>query len=167
MLAGVGLCMAPHAASAKLSGPCTGTGTLQQTGKTYDARAVNLVKIPHKGDVTYSGRTQASGKRVAVGQVVLSFPPPIGDVTLGDWGMDGKATGSSGKSGHYHYDVTDLIAGIKFPISGYDKEPGLPLCSGSVVLQIDGTSKVAWASLVFTVIAAAGVALSIRARSVG
>ena len=166
MLAGLALCVAPHAAGATLTGPCSGTGTLRQTGRTYNAANVTLVKIPHSGDVDYVGRTQASGKRLAVGQVSLSFPPPIGKVSLGDWGKDGKDTGSSGKSGHYHYDITKLLAGIKFPLSGYDKEPGLALCKGSVVLQIDGTSPAAFVSLALTVISAAGVFFSLSAKQV-
>jgi hypothetical protein len=151
-------------ASAHLEGPCTGTGTLRQTGRTYDAKVVNAVTIPHSGDVDYVGATEASGKRVAVGEVRLSLPPPFGKVVLGEWGKNGKQTGSSGRHGKYHYDVTSLVAGIKFPVSGYDREPGLALCSGSVVVQIEGDSPIAWASLALSVVALAGVALSIRPR---
>jgi hypothetical protein len=157
---------ASEPAGARLQGPCTGSGTLRQTGRTYDAKTVDFVKIPRTGDVDYVGTTEASGKRVAVGQVRISLPPPIGKVVLGQWGKDGKQTGSSGRRGKYHYDVTNLIAGIKFPVSGYDDEPGLPRCSGAVVVQIDGHSPLAWVSLGLSVVAIAGVALSIRPRGV-
>ena len=154
-------------ASARLSGPCKGSGTLKSTGRTYDARAVNFVKIPRKDTVAYQGATSASGQRLAVGETAVKFPWPVGKIVLGEWGKDGKKTGSSGKTSTYDYDFPALIAGIKVPVTGYDREPGLPLCSGSVVVQIEGKSPVAWASLAFTVIALAGVSLSIRARKVG
>lgn len=168
MLAGVGLFLVPRPASADLTGPCTGTGTLQSSGKTYDAKVVSSVTIPRSDDVDYKGTTTASGKRLAVGEVKLEMPPPLGDISLGDWGKDGKSTGSSGKSGHYHYDFPSVIAGIKFPISGFDDEPpqgaGGPDCSGHVTISIAGTSPVAWASLAFTVVSLAGVFLSIRVK---
>ena len=166
IVAGV-LCLSATPAGAQLSGPCTGKGTQVQQGVTYDATTVNFVKIPRKGDVKWIGTTTASGKRVAVGEVDVKLPWPIGNVDIGDWGKTGVPTGSSGNSGTYHYDFSPLLAGIKVPVSGYDQEPGLPICKGDVVVELNGTSPIAWVSLAVTVFAVLGLSLAVRAKKVG
>jgi hypothetical protein len=163
-LAGLGVAMTARPAGATLTGPCQATGTLVKAGKTYDAAKITGVTIPRKDTVAYDGSTRASGKRLAVGQVEIKLPPPFGSVTLGDWGKDGQKTGSSGKKSTYDYDFSSLLAGIKVPLSGEDNEPGLPKCSGSVVVSLEGHSPLLIASLVLTVVAIAGVSLSVRAR---
>jgi hypothetical protein len=150
-------------AHAALNGPCTAVGTLRATGKAYDAKVVDNITIPRVGDVDWKASTGKSGRRLAVGEVRVKFPAPIGEVTVGDWGKNGKTTNAAGNSGDYHYDLPTLIAGIKVPVSGDHSEPGVT-CSGVVVVQIEGTSPLAWASLAFTVFAIAGLALAIRAR---
>jgi hypothetical protein len=42
-------------ASAKLNGPCTGTGTFKAQGKTYDAATTDDITLPAKDTVSYKG----------------------------------------------------------------------------------------------------------------
>jgi hypothetical protein len=155
-------------AGAKLTGGCTASGKLVQTGKTYDARTTDSAKIPRAGDVKWKGSVPVPAtKRAAVGEVQVKFPWPVGDIEIGHWGKDGKQTGSNANAGTYHYDFPRLIAGIKVLVHGRDQEPSGVLCQGAVVVQIEGTSPLAWVALALTVVMVLNLSLTIRARKVG
>lgn len=155
-------------AGASLTGGCQASGTQLQTGKSYNAVTTNSAKIPRAGDVRWKGSVPVPAtKRAAVGEVQVKFPWPVGDVEIGHWGKDGKKTGSNANTGTYHYDFPQLIAGVKAVVHGRDQEPTGVLCRGSVVVQIAGTSPLAWASLALTVVMVLNLALTIRARKVG
>ena len=166
MVGGTTLLMTAGASNAAVTGPCKGVGTIIQTNKTYDASVVNAVTIPRQGTVRYVGSTQATGKRLAVGEVQIELPPPIGKVDLGVWGHDGKRASASGKKGTYKYTFSKLLAGITVRVSGIDREPGYPNCSGYIDVTLEGRSPLAWASLAITVVALGGVSLSVRARRI-
>lgn len=159
----------PGVAHANLNGPCTGSGVVtgegESAGTTYNAKTVDKATIPRAGTVAWEGSngTQSSKERLAVGEVQVGFPPPIGKITVGEWGKDGKKSSKSGNSDVYEYDLPSVLAGIDIPVSGSHSEPGIK-CSGSVVITIDGTSPLAIASVVFTVVSVAGLYLSIKAR---
>ena len=150
-------------ASASLDGPCTASGTIVETSERHDAKTTDEATIPRTGEVAWEGSTSGSGERETSGEVTVGFPPPIGDVVVGEWGKDGEKSSKSANSDVYEYDLPSVIAGIEIPVSGTHQEPGIQ-CSGTVVVTIDGTSPLAWASMAFTVISVAGLYLSIRAR---
>jgi hypothetical protein len=168
LLGGVVVVGVAPPAGASLTGGCQASGTQLQTGRSYNAVTTDFAKIPRAGDVKWKGSVPVPAtKRLAVGEVQVKFPWPVGDVEIGHWGKDGKKTGSNANQGTYHYDFPTLIAGVKTLVHGRDQEPAGVLCQGSVVVQIAGTSPLAWASLALTVVMVLNLALTIRARKVG
>ncbi|HTD49917.1 MAG TPA: hypothetical protein VK771_04915 [Acidimicrobiia bacterium] len=168
-LAFAGLVVAGAAtpAQAELTGGCKASGTQVQSGRFYDAVTTNFAKIPRAGDVKWKGSVPVPAtKRLAVGEVQVKFPWPVGDIEIGHWGKNGKETGSNANTGTYHYDFPTLIAGIKVLVHGRDQEPSGVLCKGAVVVQIEGTSPFAWASLALTIVMVLNLSLTIRARKV-
>ncbi len=154
-------------ANANLTGGCSATGTHQTTGKTYDAQKTNFAKLPRTGDVKWEGAVPVPpAARLAVGEVQIKFPWPVGNVEIGSWGKNGKTTSANSNSGTYRYDFPKAIAGIKVLVHGRDKEPNGVLCKGSVVVQIEGTSPLAWVSLALTFFMVMNLSLTIRARKV-
>ena len=167
LLIGGAIAAAPLPASASLVGGCTATGTQLTTGKAYDAQRVNFAKIPRHGDVKWKASVPVPAtKRAAVGEVQVKFPWPVGDVEIGHWGKNGKQTGSNRNQGVYHYNFPKVIAGIKVLVHGRDTEPNGVVCRGAVVVQIEGKSPLAWASLALTLFMVMNLSLTIRARRV-
>jgi hypothetical protein len=165
LLAGGFVLGAAAPASAALVGGCKASGTQVQQGRSYDAVSTDFAKLPRKGDVKWHGSVPVPPtKRVAVGEVKIKFPWPVGDVEIGNWGKDGKTTSSNGNSGTYHYDLPQAIAGIKVLVHGRHQEPSGVRCSGSVVVQLEGTSPLAWGSLALTIVLVLNMGLLIRAR---
>jgi hypothetical protein len=148
-------------ASAGLDGPCTASGTLVETGKVYDPKQIDEATIPRAGEIAWQGATGVTDERVTTGHVRVAFPPPIGEVVVGEW--DDEST-KPGNNGTYTYDLPSVVAGVDIPVSGQHAEPGIE-CSGKVVVTIDGTSPLAWASLALTVISLIGVFLSMQVVS--
>jgi hypothetical protein len=154
-------------ASAALKGGCKATGTQVQTNKTYAAVTTNFAKIPRSGDVKWSGSVPVPAtKRLAVGEVQVKFPWPVGDVEIGQWGKDGKMTGSNRNSGTYRYNFPAELEGIKVLVHGRDQEPSGVVCRGAVVVQLNGTNPLAWVSLIITIVLVMNLALTVRARKV-
>ncbi len=165
LLVGSAIAIAPSPAGANVTGGCAATGVILTTGKSYDAQKINFAKIPRVGDVKWKASVPVPAtKRVAVGEVQVKFPWPIGDIEIGQWGKNGKRTGSNANDGTYHYDFPTLIAGIKVLVHGRDQEPSGVLCKGAVVVQIEGTSPLAWASVALTIFMVMNLSLTIRAR---
>ena len=80
-------------AGASLTGGCQASGTQLQSGKSYDAVTTDFARIPRTGDVKWKGSVPVPAtKRLAVGEVQVKFPWPVGDVEIGHWGKDGKRT---------------------------------------------------------------------------
>ena len=155
------LVLTATAADASLTGACRASGTLVSPGtptRTYDPKTVDEVTIPRKGDVHWQASTGVSGDRTATGDVRIEFPPPIGKVTIGEWGKNGKKVGRPGNSGVYHYSLPSLIEGIKIPVSGEHHEPGIN-CAGAVVVQVKGRSPLAWVALALTLVTVMNLAL--------
>ncbi len=148
-------------AQASLDGPCTASGTIVETGVVYDPKQIDEATIPRTGKVAWQGATGVGEERETTGEVVVAFPPPIGDVVVGDWG--GEST-KPGNDGTYTYDLPNVIAGIDIPVSGRHEEPGIQ-CSGAVVVTIEGTSPLAWASVALTLVSIIGVFLSMQVVS--
>jgi hypothetical protein len=160
------LLLAAAPAGASLTGACQASGTLVSAGtptRTYDPKTVDKATIPRTGDVRWRVAVGASGDRAANGEVGIKFPPPIGVVTLGEWGKNGKKVGRSANSGMYHYGLPSLLAGIKVPVSGEHHEAGID-CAGQVVVQIKGRSPLVWVSLALTLVTVLNLALVMRAK---
>jgi hypothetical protein len=158
------LVIGASAGHAALTGPCEASGTLVKDGPTYNAKSLpGVVEIPRKDSVRWTGSVTPTVKempRPVKGEVVVHFPPPIGDVTVGSWGDQSSKVENADT---YVYDVPSVIAGVEIPISGSHTEQGVT-CKGSAVVKVRGTSPVAWASLAFTVVSLVGVGLSITAK---
>jgi hypothetical protein len=88
---------------------------------------------------------------------------PIGEITIGEWGKDGKKVSKPSNSGTYKYDLPSVIAGIKIPVNGEHHEPGID-CKGAVLLTIKGRSPLAWVSVALTAIAVMNMSFVMRAR---
>jgi hypothetical protein len=160
------LVLAAAPAGASLTGACQASGTLVSKGKptrTYNPKLIDKATIPRKGDVKWKASTGVSGDRTATGEVRVKFPPPVGNVIVGEWGKNGKKVGRPANSGTYHYSLPKLIAGIKIPVSGEHHEPGIN-CAGAVVVQVEGTSPLAWAALALTLVTVMNMALIMRAK---
>lgn len=157
----VGLLAAP--AGASLTGDCEAGGTLMSDGVPYNAAELpDEVIVQAKDSVMWHGSAgdggDAEGKgpeRQIKGEVVVDFP--FGSVTVGDW--DESSTTYS-NAGTYDWDVSDLLAGIPIPVSGYHEELGIR-CDGSGVVKIDGTSPIAYVSALFMVISLVGIGISV------
>jgi hypothetical protein len=160
------LLLAAAPAGASLTGVCQASGTLVSSGtptRTYDPKTVDTATIPRTGDVQWRVAVGASGDRAANGEVGIKFPPPVGNVNLGEWGKNGKKVGRSANSGVYHYDLSSFLAGIKVPVSGEHHEAGIN-CAGQVVVQLKGRSPLVWVSLALTLVTLLNVSLVMRAR---
>lgn len=152
-------------AGATLDGQCTASGTLQAGGFTVDPKAVEageVITVPAEDDVAWKGSVVAKDTPRAISGYV-DVKLPFTKVRAGDWESPDSETVEN--SGSYHYDLPSLLAGIKVPVSGAHTEPGVE-CSGSVVVQIEGTSALAWVSLVLTVVSLAGVFLAVSVKQV-
>jgi hypothetical protein len=155
-------------AGASLSGKCTAEGTVfsgnpPRSAGPYNPKVVDKVTVPRKGDVKWKGGTGVTGDRAARGEVRVEFPPPVGKVTVGEWGKNGKKVGRPSNSGTYHYSLPSLIAGIKIPVSGEHHEPGID-CVGAVLVTIKGRSPLAWVSLALTVATVMNMSLIMRGK---
>lgn len=153
-------------AGAALTGACKAQGTVVSPGhptRTYDPKLIDKATVPRKGDVHWQASTGVSGDRAATGEVRVKFPPPVGKVTVGEWGKNGKKVGRPANSGTYHYSLPTLIAGIKVPVSGEHHEPGIN-CYGAVVVSVEGHSPLAWVSLALTLVTVMNMALIMRAK---
>lgn len=150
-------------AGASLEGPCKASARFTDGGFTVDPKTTDEVTIPRADDVEWTGSVAVTEKRHVDGSVTVKFPPPIGDVTVGDWESEGEKAASSGT---YHYDLPEVLAGFDIPVSGVHHDKGFT-CTGSLVVRIDGggiSNPATLASLGFTVVSALGVLLAIRAR---
>jgi hypothetical protein len=145
------------------AGNCVGTGTWQDGGErgpfTEDSRQLapgDTVKIPLKDTITWKGwlprlvNLPPEGEppplgtniefRQIRGKVEIELPPPIGWVTVDDWGV--KVTKPSQKvvnEGEHEYDFPSVLAGVKVPVRGEHFEGSQLYCSGSAKVQFEGS----------------------------
>jgi hypothetical protein len=150
------------AASAELTGPCTGTG--QVNGVVYNPKVQDSIVIPRAGEVHWRGTVPGAGKRAIEGAVKVKLPWPFEEITLnGSWG---KTSAKHANAGIYVYDLPSVLAGPKFTVFGQHKEPGV-FCTGTIDVQITGSK---WknpaliASLLFTALAVINLSIAIRVK---
>ena len=158
------LALGASPASASLDGPCEASGTFGDGGMTVDAKTTDEVEIPRKDTVAWVASVPAKeGERPISGDVRVEFPPPIGEVTVGDWSSDSSTYSNSDV---YEYDLPSVIAGFDIPVSGIHRDAGFT-CSGTVIVRVEGgglKNPAALASLAFTFVSLVGVSLAIRVR---
>jgi hypothetical protein len=157
------------AASATLSGPCTASGTFTNgfDGQpfTVDASTSVVVEIPRSDVVAWTGAISGvSGERRTGGHVAVDLPWPLGKVTIDTW-SDDDATSVS-ESGEEDYDLPSLVPrGVEFEVTGAHAENGVVVCSGKVVVKVEGSafdSPLVYPSLGLTAAGAAGLAVAMR-----
>ena len=153
------------AAHAALAGPCTGTGTIN--GKVYDPKIDDLAVVPRAGEVHWRGTVKpVRGTRAIEGTVYLKLPPPFGHVVIGNGTWNGRSSRYA-NSGVYTYNLPAVLVGPKFTLFGHHAERGKVVCTGSIDVQISGSTlknPAFIASLLFTVLALINVSLVIRVR---
>lgn len=158
-------------AVAEVSGPCDGSATWS-TGLVVNARDIEageVIVVPRVASVTWSGSINLdpppTEPRAASGYVRIKLPFPIGQVTVGDWSDTGTTVANSGS---YDYELTNILAGFKVPVTASHWEgtltpTGSATCTGSAVLQLEGTNPAGFIAAALTVISIAGVYLSVQA----
>jgi hypothetical protein len=152
------------AARATTTGPCTATGTINR--KTYSAAEVSVV-IPKQAAVRWRGAIKGSGKRVINGKIYLQLPPPFGKMVIGNGKWDGPSARYA-NTGVYKYDFPAALVGPKFVLSGNHAEKGAVVCTGTVIVQLEGSKSrnpLLIASLVLTFFAILNVGLVMRVRA--
>ena len=152
-------------AGATVKGPCTAGGTIK--GKTYDATAAS-VKIPRSGDVAWKGAINrgGSGTRPVEGKVYLKLPPPWSKVVIADGDWDGPSSRNA-NSGTYHYSLPSVLVGPKATLFGHHAERGAVVCTGTIVVQFQGSvwsNPTLLVSLGLTVLALINFALVLRVK---
>lgn len=148
-------------AAAKLDGPCEAGGSFTESGVTIDVRAAGTerVTVPRADTVAWYGSVEPAGvPRDVSGSVKIDLPRPFGTLTIDSWSAEGSS--EVAKQGEESYDLgTWVPGGAKVRVHGEHLENGAVLCSGQVLLRVDGSpfdSPVAPAALVLTAATAAG-----------
>jgi len=150
-------------AGANMTGPCEASGTLTAAGFTVDAKKSDKVTVPSKDDVAWKASVPGRGRRSISGSIDVSFPPPIGKITVGEWSSESKTYSNADT---YSYDLPSVVAGFDIPVTGTHHDKGFT-CSGSVIVRVEGgglKNPAALASLGFTVISAAGVSIALLVK---
>ena len=152
----------PHGSSGsmELSGPCTATATIDQTGTVIDPKASNDLKAPIKGSASYSASISGvTAPRAEGGEVHVALPPGLPSVTIKSW-ADDKAKATS-DSGDVSWDLPSALPrGITVKASGVQNDQGAS-CSGWMNVKLDGSitdSPAGPASLALTVVFLVGAA---------
>ena len=156
--AGVGV--APAAASADVitpPGACVATGHWLNSGLNESSTGLNssdVIKIPAADTVQWAGNIAGHAlgsvgpRRPISGAVKLDLP--IGSVTIDSWG---KTSVRYANTGRHKYDLPSVLKGIKMKLHGEHSESGRLACSGSVYVEVSGTSPLLWGGVGMLVIA--------------
>jgi hypothetical protein len=127
-------------------GACHGEGKWQKAGlneASADHVPSDVIKVPRKDTVAWTGGigTAEPGATIAdrpiKGSVQIQLPPPVGWVTIDDWG---KHTTAAANSGTHSYDFPNVLVGVKMKLQGSHYDNGNLTCKGSVFVQIEGGS---------------------------
>ena len=154
-----GMGIAPASAGADVTTPpgeCVATGHWLNSGQTESSTAHNpsdVIKIPAKDTVQWAGNIKGYAlgsqgpRRQISGSVELDLP--IGSATIDSWG---KSSVRYANTGRHKYDLPSLLKGIKMKLHGHHSENGKLVCSGSVYMEISGTSPLVWGGVGLLVI---------------
>ncbi len=135
-------------------GACVGSGTWQE-GRLPETSTKHVpsdvITIPRKDVVSWSGAIGGAQlgdevpRREIAGKVELQLPPPVGWITIDDWGGNSVRAANEGV---HDYDLPSLLGGVKMKLRGQHSDAGSLTCSGSVFVQIDGSSPLLIAGIV-------------------
>lgn len=147
-------------------GSCTATGhwvhqRYIRTSTSYVPS--DVVAVPQKDTVDWQGHEH--GKPIGYfgpprpidGAVQVTVPFGI-KVTVWHWGGDKSPRYSN--EGQESYNVPSLLIGVRMKLSGYEKDNGQLVCSGSVYVQVIGSrlkSPLGWIGLAGIVVFGAGL----------
>jgi hypothetical protein len=145
---------------------CTATGHWLSAGFTKSSTQYvpsDIVKIPQKDKVDWIGHED--GKPIGYfgpprpidGAVQVTVPFGI-SVTVWHWG--GHKSPRYSNEGQESYNVPSILIGIPMKLSGYEKDNGVTVCSGSVYVEVTGSrikNPLGWAGLAGIVIFGAGL----------
>jgi len=125
-------------AHAVLSGPCTGQGTFESQGRTYEASTSDKLVLPAKDSVAYTGTIDAAQPegRSHRGEITLKLPPPLPSIAIADWSDDD--TDALSDTGTYDYDLPFIVPrGVTLNLEGEHVDTA-GTCTGSVEVEIEG-----------------------------
>ena len=122
-----------------------------------------MVSVPQKGTVQWQGHEM--GKPIGYvgpvrpidGKIQVTLPFGVA-VTVWHWGGDTSPRYSN--KGQEKYNVPSALIGVKLKLSGYEKDSGKTVCSGSVFLEVAGSkikNPVGWVGLGGSIIFLAGM----------
>jgi hypothetical protein len=157
-VAGIGtvvLVAAAAPAHGRLDGPCSGAGTFESQGRTYDPATTDEITVPDEDSVAYVGEIDAppGEERSHHGKIELKLPPPLPSVAIEDWESD--STDETSDEGTYDYDLPAFVPrGVTLNLEGEHVDTA-GTCTGAVEVEIEGGPL---DSPVPTAIAAAGTA---------
>ena len=154
-----------HADVITPSGACSATGTWVGAGFSRSSAQYNsssVIDIPQTDRVDWTGSEQGKPigfvgtRRPIDGKVQLAVPFGV-KVTIYKWG--GSSVRYS-NSGHEHYNLPSVLVGVKLRLSGYEKDSGQTVCSGSVYVKVSGgklKNPIGWAGIGGTALASVGL----------
>lgn len=153
-------------------GACTATGHWVTEGVTRASTQYvpsDIVKIPQKDTVDWQGHEHGEPigyfgpPRPIDGAVQVTLPFGI-KVTVWHWGGDKSPRYSN--EGQESYNVPSVLVRIPLKLSGYEKDDGALVCSGSVYLEVAGSrfkNPVGWGALAgFVIFGALMLAAGLR-----
>ena len=141
----VGVCLWAAPAGADVVSPpgaCSGTGQWSRAGldeTTAEHSPSDVIVIPKADDVAWTGTVGGAApgdtgpERPISGEIVLDLP--LASVTLGDWNSDSELYGDADT---YDYKLPSVLVGVEMLLHGTHSENGQEVCSGEVILRIDG-----------------------------
>jgi hypothetical protein len=145
-----GACLLPAAvASADVvtpPGACTASGQWQTAGLndvSTDFEPSSVIKVPQRDRVSWQGHEHGEplgyfgATRPIDGALKISLPYGLPDVTIWHWGGHDSARYSNAGQKSYH--LPAALIGIKLKLSGFEKDSGTLVCSGSVYVEVTGS----------------------------
>jgi opacity protein-like surface antigen len=150
------------------SGACVGSGTWQEGGfseTSTDHVPDDVIEIPRKDEVSWSGAIGGAQlgdevpRRDIAGKVELQLPPPVGWITVDDWGGSSVRAANEGV---HDYDLPSVVSGVKMKLRGQHSDAGTLTCSGSVFVKVEGSNPLLIGGIVGMVLT--GIALLFAGR---
>ena len=133
------------AAAQVVDGPCFGEGHWVGSGQDEDTdehSQKDVIEIPRADTVQWFGNENdlplgsEGPEREIEGEVELGLP--IGTVTIDSWGPNDSIRYAN--EGEEEYDLPSILVGVEMPLSGEHRENGSVVCSGEVILTIEGSA---------------------------
>jgi hypothetical protein len=150
-------------------GACTGSGHWVTAGFTKSSTQYvpsDVVSVPQKDKVDWQGSEH--GKPIGyLGPArsidgAIQVTVPFG-VSVNVWHWTGQSSRRYSNEGQESYNVPSMLIGIRMKLSGFEKEDGVEVCSGSVYVEVMGSklkNPIGWAGIAGMVVFGAGLLAS-------